>query len=198
MLNLESAESPHRLRRIAIEPVSPSRRPRQGHDPPRPGESRPPGPAAHRRIPGLRNLHRGPPVLGGSGRRATAVRHLPGEPPARGDQGDGRHRRLRTADPDRGEAPPPAALRPDRPVACAALLSSCVAGPAARLRERGRQAQHRGRRRRLSRSRPAGNPNPQVRPGGHPACRGQAHPWHRRHSRRRQQGAGPRRSRRAA
>lgn len=33
-------------------------------------------------------------LLGGPCRRAAPVRYLPGQPPHRGDQGDGRHRRL--------------------------------------------------------------------------------------------------------
>ena len=59
------------------------------------------GAAAHRRVPRLRALHPGPPVLGAAGAGAAAVRHLPGEPPPVRRQGGRRHRRRRAADADR-------------------------------------------------------------------------------------------------
>ena len=168
MLNLETAQSPHKLRRVAIEPVTRV----EGHgkvtillD----DENRDPsGPAPHRRVSRLRGLHPGPAVLGGSGRRAASLRHLPGQPSARRDQGDGPHRRLRAADADGREAAPPAALWADRAVARAAFLPPLLARSPARLRERGRQAQHHRRRRGVSRSRQAGRHDPQIRAGSHP------------------------------
>ena len=63
MLNLETAAAaqaaPHRHRAGL-----PRRGARQGHDPARPGEPRPSGPAAHRRVPRLRGVHRGPARTG--------------------------------------------------------------------------------------------------------------------------------------
>ena len=45
------------------------------------------GAAAHRRVPRLREVHRGPALLGGAGDGAAAVRHLPGVAPPGGVQG---------------------------------------------------------------------------------------------------------------
>jgi hypothetical protein len=53
---------------------------------------------------------------------AAALRHLPGQPPPLRGQGDGPSRRRRETDPHGGEDASPDALRPDLPVACAALL----------------------------------------------------------------------------
>ena len=66
----------------------------------------------------------------------------------------------------------------------AALLPPVVARPAVRLRLRGRPAQHRRRRRGPSRARAQGRAAAQVRPGGDPRHRRQAHPRHRLDARR--------------
>ncbi len=92
--DLETAAEPANLRRVAIDVVSRV----EGHgkvtlllDDQR---SRAAGAPAHRRVPRLREVHPGPPVLGGPGDGAAPVRHLPGQPPARRLQGDGPgHRR---------------------------------------------------------------------------------------------------------
>ena len=94
MLNLETAQSPHKLRRVAIEPVTRV----EGH-----GkvtilldeENRIHQVRLHIvEFRGFEVFIRGPAVLGGAGRGAAPLRHLPGQPSPRGDQGDGPHRRL--------------------------------------------------------------------------------------------------------
>ena len=84
--------APHRDR-----PGLARRGPRQGDDPARRRRQGAPGAPAHRRVPRLRALHPGPPVLGSAGDGAAPVRHLPGEPPSRGLQGDGRRSSARSA-----------------------------------------------------------------------------------------------------
>ena len=182
MLNLETADAPHKLRRVAIEPLTRV----EGHgkvtilldDDNRVHQVR-----LHIvEFRGFEAFIERPALLGSSGHGAAPVRHLPGQPPPRRGQGDGPRRRLRAADADRGEAPPAAALRPDRAVARAALLPPRLARSAARLRERGRQAQHRRRRGGVPRSGQTRRADAQVRAGSDPSYRRQAHSRHRRRS----------------
>ena len=151
---------------------------RQGHAAPGRGRPRAAGAAAHRRVPGLREVHPGPAVLGSAGHGAAAVRNLPGKPPPRGIEGAGPGRGREAAHADRREDPAAHALRPDPAVARAAFLPPLVAGPAVRLRLRRRAAQHRGCGRGLPRRGATGRAAPQVRAGSHPPHGGQAHPRH--------------------
>ena len=155
MLNLETAQSPHKLRRVAIEPVTRV----EGH-----GkvtilldeENRVHQVRLHIvEFRGFEVFIRGRPYW----EVPVAVQRLCGICPVSHLLAATKAMDLiagyRAADADGGEAAPPVALRPDRAVACAALLPSRLAGSAARLRERGRQAQHHRSRRGIPRSRQA-------------------------------------------
>ena len=88
-------QAPHKLRRIAIEPVTRV----EGH-----GkvtilldeDNRVHQVRLHIvEFRGFEAFIEGPALLGGAGHGAAAVRHLPGQPSPRRRQGDGPHRRLR-------------------------------------------------------------------------------------------------------
>ena len=155
------------------------RGPRQGHAAPRRGRPRARGATAHRRIPRLREIHPGPPLLGSAGDGAAPVRHLPGEPPPGRRQGPRPGGRRPDHHPHRREDPAADALRAGPPVPRAALLPPLVARPAVRLRIAGAAAQHRRRRRSLPGGRPARRAAAQVWPGGDPHHRRQARARHR-------------------
>ena len=148
MLNLETAAIAAKAAPRRHRTGHPGRRPRQGDDPARRGQPRPSGRGCtSSSFAASRNSSRGGRTgkcrswcsgCAASARSATIIA---------ADQGDGHHRRLGAADADGREAAPADALRPDRAIACAAFLSSRLARSAVRLRERGRQAQHRRRRR---------------------------------------------------
>ena len=55
------------------------------------------GAAAYRRVSRLRAVHPRPAAVGGAGHRAAALRHLPGQPPSGGGQGDGPDRAASTS-----------------------------------------------------------------------------------------------------
>ena len=78
-------------------------------------------PLPRHRVPRLREVLRGPAVLGDAGAHGAHLRHLPGQPPAR--LGQGRRRDPGRAHPaGRREAAPADEPGPDRPVARAELL----------------------------------------------------------------------------
>jgi len=101
------------------------------------------GAPAHCRVPGLREIHRGPPLLGGAGDGAAPVWHLPGLAPP------GRVQGVSTA--SIGATPVSASATAVRrlmhygqfcnPTRCTSF--TCFARPAVRLRFRSRQTQHR-------------------------------------------------------
>ena len=179
MLNLETAQSPHKLRRVAIEPVTRV----EGHgkvtillD----DENRVHQVRLHIvEFRGFEVFIRGRPYW----EVPVAVQRLCGICPVShllaATKAMDLIAGLRAAHADGGEASAPAALRADRSVARAAFLSSRLARPAARLRERGRQAQHPRRRRCFPRSREARRDDAQVRAGSHSPYRGKAHSRHR-------------------
>ena len=144
--------------------------------------------------PRLREVHRRPALLRDAGDHRAHLRHLPDQPSARLGQGLRRdHERAHPA--DRGEAARAAALRPDHPVACAELLPSFVARPAARLRFRSGAAQCHRRDRGPPGARQGRRRAAQVRPAGDREPGQGAHPSVVDRSRRRQRAARSRRAR---
>ena len=149
MLNLETAQSPHRLRRIAIDPVTRV----EGHgkvtillD----DENRVHQVRLHIvEFRGFEVFMRGRPYW----EVPIAVQRLCGICPVSHQLAATKAMDLIAGygplTPHGGETAAAVALRPDRAVARAAFLPSRLARPPARLRERGRQAQHHRRARRF-------------------------------------------------